>query len=57
MVLKESLVGKYFIKFRTKCKVINYDFNSGKYIYKILADGNLGYVSKEEILENLCEVL
>lgn len=55
MVLKESLAGKYFRKYRTKCKVVNYDFNSGKYIYKILADGNLGCVSKEEILENLIE--
>ena len=57
MILKESLVGKYFRKYRTKCKVVNYDFNSEKYIYKILSDGNLGYVSKEGILENLCEVL
>lgn len=55
MVLKESLVGKYFRKYRTKCKVVNYDFNSEKYIYKILSDGNLGYVSKEEILENIIE--
>ena len=55
MVLKESLIGKYFRRYKTKCKVINYDFNSKKYIYKILIDGNLGYVSKEEILENLCE--
>ena len=53
MVLKESLVGKYFRKYRTKCKVVNYDWNSGLYIYKILIDGNLGYVSKEEILENI----
>lgn len=57
MVLKESLVGRYFRKYRTKCKVVNYDWNSGLYIYKILIDGNYGYVSKEEILENLCEVL
>lgn len=56
MVLKESLIGKYFRKYKTKCKVINYDFNSEKYIYKILIDGNLGYVSKEEILENLCDM-
>lgn len=53
MVLKESLVGKCFRKYGTKCKVVNYDWNSGLYIYKILADRNYGYVSKEEILENI----
>ena len=55
MVLKERLVGKYFRKHRTKCKVANYDYNSGLYIFKILVDGYLGHVSKEEILENIME--
>lgn len=49
---KSNLMGTIFKKFGTDCKVINYDYNSGKYIYKIILDGTIGYVSEEEIIKS-----
>lgn len=48
----ECLNGIKFTKYNTTCEVINYDYNSGKYLYKILIDNSIGYVSKEEIFNN-----
>lgn len=46
--------GMKFRKYRTKCTVVNYDDVSDKYIFKIdITPTSLGYVSREEILENL----
>lgn len=52
MKYTECLTGTKFIKFNTTCEVINYDYNSGLYLYKILIDNSIGYVSKEEIFNN-----
>lgn len=46
------MIGKVFLIYNTRAKVVNYDDVSGKYIYRILVDGRCGYASKDYILEN-----